>query len=99
MKQDSGGGLTKEENDSRMTIEDELEKLCPHFDQIHALLGERANINPRTLRVLGMVDHDSMYDPNACSDLDEDEDVDDKNDDDYSLDAQGNWIYLLIWLF
>lgn len=78
-KQDSGGGLTELEIEQGMTIEDKLERLCPHFKRMHALLGERANMN------LGMVDQDSVYDPDAAND--DDEEGDEDNDD--SPDTQG----------
>lgn len=53
LKNDSGVGVTMAEMSAGITLEDRLEKLCPHFDRMHALYGERANVNPPSTGLSG----------------------------------------------
>lgn len=46
MKKDSGTGLMLIEMRAGITLESKLKKICPHFARMHALYGERANVNP-----------------------------------------------------
>ncbi|CAM6086294.1 unnamed protein product [Calypogeia fissa] len=52
----TGAGLTEEELDLGISLEDKLNKVCPHFDRMHLLLGGRPNVNPRGTAVLGIDD-------------------------------------------
>ncbi|CAM6100423.1 unnamed protein product [Calypogeia fissa] len=52
----TGTGLTEEELELGITLEDKLNKICPHFDQMHLLLGGRPNVNPRGTADLGIDD-------------------------------------------
>ncbi|KAL3685952.1 hypothetical protein R1sor_003974 [Riccia sorocarpa] len=45
-KDSTGQGLSEKELEKGMTIEDKLEKICPHFGRMHTILGQRANIAP-----------------------------------------------------
>ncbi|KAL3685520.1 hypothetical protein R1sor_003542 [Riccia sorocarpa] len=42
-KDSTGRGLSEKEVEKGMTIHDKLEKICSHFDKMHAILGQRAN--------------------------------------------------------
>lgn len=48
-----------------MMIKEKLEDHCPHFEILHTLLEDRANMNPHSLGVLGLLDYDKLYEPNA----------------------------------
>ncbi|KAL3686057.1 hypothetical protein R1sor_004079 [Riccia sorocarpa] len=43
-KDSTGQGLSEKELEKGMTIEDEMEKICPHFGRMHMIFGQRANI-------------------------------------------------------
>lgn len=61
MKTGFGGGLTEANIEVGLTIKEKLEEHYPHFERIHAILGERANINPSSLALLGMPNHNEVY--------------------------------------
>ncbi|CAM6128042.1 unnamed protein product [Calypogeia fissa] len=42
----SGQGLNEDELALGMTLEEKLNKICPHFDRMHALYGQRPNVRP-----------------------------------------------------
>ncbi|KAF1791312.1 hypothetical protein GQ600_17158 [Phytophthora cactorum] len=45
-----------------MTLPDKLENMCPQFEQIKAMFGERANVTPSATLELGAPRRDSSYD-------------------------------------
>ncbi|KAL3692303.1 hypothetical protein R1sor_005954 [Riccia sorocarpa] len=53
-KEATGRGLSEKELESGMTIEEKVEKICPHFDRMHAILGQRANIAPPAEESVGL---------------------------------------------
>jgi hypothetical protein len=59
VKLDTGGGLTAEELADEVLLEDKLNKICPHFERMHALYGERPNVAPPILGDAG-VDEDEL---------------------------------------
>lgn len=75
---DTGSGLTAAETDAGLTLDDKLEKMCPHFHRMHAMFGERANIEPPAIACLGFP-NDSQF---ATSLADDDELAEDDDDDD-----------------
>lgn len=67
MKNDSGAGLTVVDLWMGITLDDKLEKICPHFERMNALYGERANAAPPALSQSGIPGqpegiHDPGYD-------------------------------------
>lgn len=52
----TGAGLREEELELGITLEDKLNKVCPHFDRMHLLLGGRPNVNPRGTADFGIDD-------------------------------------------
>ncbi|CAM6103383.1 unnamed protein product [Calypogeia fissa] len=44
----SGQGLNEDELALGMTLEEKLNKICPHFDRMHTLYGQRPNVRPPT---------------------------------------------------
>lgn len=82
----------------RLTIEEKLEQHYPRFERIHAILDERANINPSSLGLLGMLDHNEVYgydeDEQPYEDDGEGQPKDDYGEDDkYQPDAQGEFVF------
>lgn len=62
MKNDTRSRLTDTKLAARISFKEKLNKMCPHFEQMHIIYGNRANINPDALGVQGMVEHDEVYD-------------------------------------
>lgn len=55
MKFSTDAGVTEAELNVGITFEDKLEKLCPHFNRLHALYGERHTVNPPVVGSLGIL--------------------------------------------
>ncbi|KAL3691188.1 hypothetical protein R1sor_004839 [Riccia sorocarpa] len=54
MLKETGGGLTDEDINRGLTIEDKLNKACPFFNRMDALFGTKANIVPPATCELGI---------------------------------------------
>ncbi|KAL3679213.1 hypothetical protein R1sor_022169 [Riccia sorocarpa] len=57
-KESTGRGLSEKELEKGMTIEEKVEKICPHFASMHAILGQRANIAPPAEESCGLPNAD-----------------------------------------
>ncbi|CAM6102103.1 unnamed protein product [Calypogeia fissa] len=66
----TGAGLTEEELELGISLEDKLNKVCPHFDRMHLLLGGHPNVNPRGTADFG-IDNDEFI---THGDSDDEED-------------------------
>lgn len=44
-----------------LTFDDKLEKMCPLFQQMHGINGERANVNPPMFGAVGLPGHPECY--------------------------------------
>lgn len=62
-----------------ITLSPKIEKMCPNFDRLHILLGERVNVNPPQLGVVGLLCHLEIYHHVRDASLDDDneDDLDD----------------------
>lgn len=58
VKTGTGAGLTEEEFAAGMTLEDKLNRLCPHFERMHALYGGRPNVSPPITGDVGVESED-----------------------------------------
>lgn len=61
IKNDSGSGLTMGELRAGITLDEKLEKICPHFQRMHILYGERANVQPPSTATGGMYGIPELY--------------------------------------
>jgi hypothetical protein len=61
VKTDTGGGLTPEESDQGITLEEKLNKMCPYFERMHALYGDIPNVSPCVLDDIGVEDDDLIH--------------------------------------
>ncbi|KAG7383545.1 hypothetical protein PHYPSEUDO_003582 [Phytophthora pseudosyringae] len=50
---ETGLGLTKQELEHRMSIPEKLERICPEFQRMKVLFGQRTNITPSSTVELG----------------------------------------------
>ncbi|KAL3684898.1 hypothetical protein R1sor_002920 [Riccia sorocarpa] len=57
-KESTGRGLSEKELEKGMTIKEKVEKICPHFARMHAILGQRANIAPPAEESCGLPNAD-----------------------------------------
>lgn len=77
VKNQSRGGLTIAEVHPRLTFEANLEKMCPHFQRMHGIYGERENMNPPMFGAVGLPSHSECYYE------ENDEDYNDKDEEGY----------------
>jgi hypothetical protein len=61
VKLDTGGGLLQEEIDAGVLLHEKLNKLCPHFERMHALYGERPNVAPPVLGDVGVEEEELIH--------------------------------------
>ncbi|KAL3691342.1 hypothetical protein R1sor_004993 [Riccia sorocarpa] len=82
-KESTGRGLSEKEVERGVTIEEKLEKLCPHFNRMHAILGQRANIAPPAEESCGLPDSNGIdllgLDSQLSHDHGENADADDED--------------------
>ncbi|CAM6128962.1 unnamed protein product [Calypogeia fissa] len=60
-KTQSGGGLSEDELAVGMTLEEKLNKLCPHFERMHGIYGGRPNVRPDLEADVGVNAHDYIF--------------------------------------
>lgn len=53
LKKSIGSGLTDHDIRLGLTFQQKLDKICPHFERLHALYGERPNVRPPALASVG----------------------------------------------
>ncbi|PLW39480.1 hypothetical protein PCANC_16813 [Puccinia coronata f. sp. avenae] len=81
----TGFGLTPEDRQTGIqTIEQKLDSLCPHYQAMHELMGNKAFVNP-----LYKVDAQKDVETTNSSDSDESDNPDDSDDSDDSDSGQG----------
>ncbi|CAM6099537.1 unnamed protein product [Calypogeia fissa] len=68
-KTQSGGGMTEDELAVGMTLEEKLNKLCPHFERMHEIYGGRPNVRPDLEADVGVNAHDYIF-PEESGDTD-----------------------------
>lgn len=85
-KNDTGRGLSARDIARGISFEDKLNAKCPHFDRMHILYGERANIEPPALACVGL-------DDDTQSQLDDDLGLDDDGNDDNLDQRSPTFVY------
>ncbi|CAM6082672.1 unnamed protein product [Calypogeia fissa] len=66
----TGNGLSEEEIQQGVTMDDKLNRMCPHFHKMHAIYGARPNVQPALEGDVGVNDEDFVY-PDEPSDENE----------------------------
>ncbi|KAL3700744.1 hypothetical protein R1sor_018766 [Riccia sorocarpa] len=62
-----GAGITEEESRSGITLEQKMNAKCPYFFRMHALFGNRANVDPSAVGDFGLAD-EGVYIPDPVID-------------------------------
>lgn len=69
----TGDGLTKDDIRFRTTLEEKLNRLCPYFEQMHAVFGGRPNVAPPMKADVRVEDGDYIVNSESGeADMDED---------------------------
>jgi hypothetical protein len=58
---DTSGGLSDKEIEQGVLLSKKLDKMCPHFEHMHALYGARPNVFPCVLGNIGVDDEDLIH--------------------------------------
>ncbi|PLW56946.1 hypothetical protein PCANC_02852 [Puccinia coronata f. sp. avenae] len=91
----TGFGLTPEDRQTGIqTIEQKLDSLCPHYQAMHELMGNKAFVNPlykvdaqKDVETTNSSDSDNSDNPNDSDDSDHSDHSDDYDDSDNSDDS------------
>lgn len=70
VKNQSGGGLTEEEQKEGIILVEKLNRLCPFFDRMDAVFGARANVAPRAEADVGVEEDVDYYMDGECGEND-----------------------------
>ncbi|PLW08741.1 hypothetical protein PCANC_27927 [Puccinia coronata f. sp. avenae] len=91
----TGFGLTPEDRQTGIqTIEQKLDSLCPHYQAMHELMGNKAFVNPlykvdaqKDVETTNLSDSDNSDNPDDSDDSDDSDDPDDSDESDDSDDS------------
>ncbi|PLW24583.1 hypothetical protein PCASD_06175 [Puccinia coronata f. sp. avenae] len=93
----TGFGLTPEDRQTGIqTIEQKLDSLCPHYQAMHELMGNKAFVNPlykvdaqKDVETTSLSDSDDSDNPDDSDDSDDSDNSDDSDDSDNSDSGKG----------
>ncbi|PLW34224.1 hypothetical protein PCASD_15043 [Puccinia coronata f. sp. avenae] len=93
----TGFGLTPEDRQTGIqTIEQKLDSLCPHYQAMHELMGNKAFVNPlykvdaqKDVETTNSSDSDDSDNPDDSDDSDDSDESDDSDDSDDSDSGKG----------